>query len=182
MTYIALLRGINVGGQKSMKMADIVKLFESLSFRNVRTYVQSGNLIFESDLFDASTVAKRIQQKIQQTYGYAVNIIIRTPEELKKVVSNNQFVREHKTALDKLYVTFLADLADERSLSDLEIKKDRNEKFIVKGKEIYLYCPNGYAKTKLNNATFEKKLKTIATTRNWKTTNKLLELSESKKM
>lgn len=163
-------------------MTDLVKLFESLSFRHVRTYVQSGNVIFESHSVDTSTIANKIGKKIKQTYGFAVNVIIRTPDELEKIISGNPFAKEHKIETDKLHVTFLADIPDERSVSDSDIKKDKNEKFIIKGKEIYLYCPNGYGRTKLNNATFEKKLKTIATTRNWRTTNKLLEISKLEKM
>jgi len=177
-----LLRGINVSGHKSIKMTDLVKLFQSLNFRNVRTYIQSGNVIFESDLVDASAIANKIEKKIKQTYGFEVNIIIRTSDELEKIVSRNPFVKEHNIEIDKLHVTFLADIPDERSVSDLDIKKDKNEKFIVKGKEIYLYCPNGYGKTKLTNATFERKLKAIATTRNWNTTNKLVEISKLEKM
>ncbi len=89
MTYIALLRGINVSGHKSIKMVDLVKLFESLSFRNVKTYVQSGNVIFESPSVDTSTIAGKIEKKIKQTHGFSVDIIIRTSDEFEKLISRN---------------------------------------------------------------------------------------------
>jgi len=177
MKYIALLRGINVGGQKSIRMPDLVKVFESLGFKDVRTYVQSGNVIFEYDSV-TSMITSKIEMKLNQTYGFNVNVIIRTKDELEKIISNNPFLKKPQIEIDKLHVTFLSDLPDKQTASDLDIKKEANEQFIIIGKEVYLYCPNGYGKTKLNNQIFEKKLKTIATTRNWRTTNKLLELSK----
>ena len=180
-TYVALLRGINVSGQKSIRMADLVKLFESLKFRKVRTYVQSGNVVFESGSADASAIAGKIEKKIRQKYGFDVSVIIRTPEELETIISRNPFAREHQKETERLYVTFLAKIPDDRLASDLDMKKDAKEKFTIKGKEIYLYCPNGYGRTKLNNTTFERKLKLIATTRNWKTTTTLLEMAKSRK-
>jgi len=160
-------------------MVDLAKLFESLRFKNVRTYVQSGNVVFHSDPADASTIAEKIEKKIRQAYGFEVNVIIRTSDELEKIISRNPLAKEKET--DRLHVTFLAEVPDERLASGLDIKKEKNEKFIITGREIYLYCPNGYGRTKLNNTTFEKKLKIIATTRNWNTTNKLLEIAKSEK-
>jgi len=178
MKYISLLRGINVSGQKSIKMTDLVNVFESLGFKDVRTYVQSGNVIFEYDSVDTTIITSKIEKKINQIYGFTVNVIIRTKDELEKIISNNHFLKKHKIEIDKLHVTFLSYLPDKQTASDLDIKKEENEQFIIIGKEVYLYCPNGYGETKLNNQIFEKKLKTIATTRNWRTTNKLLELSK----
>jgi len=163
-------------------MPDLVKVFESLGFKDVRTYVQSGNVIFEYDSDDTSRIASKIGKKINQIYGFSVNVIIRTKDELEKIISNNPFLKKPQIEIEKLHVTFLSDLPDKQTASDLDIKKEANEQFIIIGKEVYLYCPNGYGKTKLNNQIFEKKLKTIATTRNWRTTNKLLELSKLVKM
>jgi uncharacterized protein (DUF1697 family) len=176
MNYIALLRGINVSGQKSIKMADLIKLFESLGFRNVRTYVQSGNVLFESDSVNMDEMVKKIENKINEVFGFMVVVIIRSSEELKKIITGNPLIREPGIDVEKLHVTFLRELPDKKVLSTADIKKEENEKFAISGREVYIYCPNGYGRTNLNNATFEKKLKTIATTRNWKTTNKLYEL------
>ena len=178
MTFIALLRGINVGGQKSIKMTDLVHLFESLGMENVRTYVQSGNVLFEHASATSAQIARRIEKKIEQTYGSDVSVIIRTPVELKKVISRNPFLKKSGVQTDRLYVTFLSEVPNARSVAALDIPKDPQEKFTIAGKEVYLYCPNGYGNSKLNNTTFEKKLNVVATTRNWKTTTMLLELSQ----
>ncbi len=178
MRYIVLLRGINVSSQKRVKMADLKEIFESLGFEDVRTYVQSGNVIFDYELTDTEKLASYIENKINQILGLSINIIIRTKEELVEIVNNNPFVAEANIATDKLHVIFLLDVPDPKTTSHLDIKKDKNEEFKIVCREVYLYCPNGYGRTKLNNATFERKLHTIATTRNWKTTNKLLELSK----
>jgi len=176
MKYIVLLRGINVGGKKRIKMADLVEALEPLGFKNIRTYLQSGNVIFEYDSIDSDEIAKDIKEKISQTFGISVNIIIRTEDELENIIKSNPFVKDPDIEIDKLHVTFLKDLPDPEI--NLDLKRSENEKFEVIGREIYLYLPNGYGRTKLTNNIFEKKLKTIATTRNWKTTNKLLEMSK----
>lgn len=179
MKYIALLRGINVGRNKRIKMADLVKAFESAGFRNVKTYVQSGNVIFEHNSSSAAEIAENIEKIIGQTFRFYVNVFIRTESELENIVKLNPFIKETDIEFDKLHVTFLSDMPDPKAVFNLDINKDENEKFEVIGREVYLYCPNGYARTKLKNDVFEKKLDTVATTRNWKTTNKLLELSKS---
>jgi len=178
MKYIALLRGINVGRHKRIKMAELATVFESLGFKNVRTYLQSGNVIFEHDSIDATKVAESIERKISQTFEFSVNVIIRTENELENIVNSNPFIKDPTIGFDKLHVTFLRDMQDPKTILDLDITKDENEEFEVTGREIYIYCPNGYSKTKLKNDVFEKKLNTVATTRNWKTTNKLMELSK----
>lgn len=180
MKYIALLRGINVGSHKRIKMDDLIKALESMGFKNVKTYLQSGNVIFENDS-DNADIAENIEMKISQTFGFSVNVIVRTGDELENIIKGNPFVKDENIQLDKLHVTFLSDMPNPETISNLDIKKDENEKFEVAGKEIYLYCPNGYARTKLTNDVFEKKLNIVATTRNWKTTNKLMELSKLKK-
>ena len=178
MRYIALLRGINVSSQKRVKMADLKEIFESLGFEDVRTYVQSGNAIFDYERIDTEKLASYIENKISQIFRLSINIIIRTKEELEDIVNNNPFVAEANIETDKLHVIFLLDVPDPKVTSLLDIKKDKNEEFKIVCREVYLYCPNGYGRTKLNNAIFERKLHTTATTRNWKTTNKLLELSK----
>lgn len=178
MIYLALLRGINVGRNKRIKMVDLVDTFESLGFKNVRTYIQSGSVIFESDSTDAANIATCIERKIKQTFSFSVKVIIRSEHELENVIKSNPFVGDSDVELDKLYVIFLSDVPELKSTLNLDIDKAENEKFEIRGGEVYLYCPNGYARTKLKNDLFEKKLNTAATTRNWKTTNKLLELSK----
>ena len=176
MRYIALLRGINVGGQKRIKMIDLKSMFESLGFKNVKTYIQSGNVIFDYDTTDTIKLANQIEEKISEIFGFLVKTIIRTDEELRSIVANNPFVKEPNIELDKLHVTFMLDIPDPSTVLLLDVKKEENEKFLIISKEVYLYCPNGYGNTKLTNGMFEKKLKVFATTRNWKTINSIVEI------
>jgi len=178
MRYIALLRGINVSGQKKIKMVDLKNLFEAIGFKNVKTYIQSGNVIFDYKHSDIEKLANEIEKKISETFGFFVNTIIRTYEELRNIINNNPFVKELNVELDNLYVTFMLDIPDSSTVMLLDVKKEVDEKLSIISREIYLYCPNGYGKTKLNNVMVEKKLKTVATTRNWKTINNLLEISK----
>ncbi|MDD1725756.1 MAG: DUF1697 domain-containing protein [Euryarchaeota archaeon] len=173
MRCIALLRGINVSGRRTVHMTDLKRAFEELGFENVSTYGQSGNVVFDSH---AKSVyhATHIEEKLSESFWLSTNVFIRTQQELERIIENNPLIHEQDIAIDKLHVTFLLDKPDASVASNLDIRPDDGEKFVVIGKEVYLYCPNGYARTKLNNAAFEKKLNTLATTRNWKTTNKLV--------
>lgn len=181
MKYIALLRGINIGNKNRIKMADLRTIFESIGFKDVKTYLQSGNVIFKYDSSNIVEITSNIESKMNQTFGFSINVIIRTDDEFESIINNNPFIKDPDVELDKLHVTFLKELPDKGTILNLDINKNENEKFEVNGREIYIYLPNGYARTKLTNNIFEKKLKTIATTRNWKTTNKLLEMSKLKK-
>lgn len=181
MIYIALLRGINVGGKNMIKMADLVKSFEALGFSNVKTYVQSGNVIFHYDCTDMLILRTMMEDKICQSFGLSIKVILRTYDELINIIKNNPFVKEQNMELDKLYVTLLSEKVDHDKITSLDMNKEENAEYVFISDEIYLYCPNGYAQTKLNNNVFEKKLKVSATTRNWKTMNRLLELSELEK-
>lgn len=174
MKYIALLRGINVGGKNKIKMVELKNMFESLNYKNVRTYIQSGNVIFDYDITDTIKLANSIENKINEMFGLLVKIIIRTDEEFRNIVKNNPFVNESNIELDKLHVIFMLDKLETDAELLLSIKKEENEKYLINSREIYLYCPNGYGKTKLNNAMFEKKLNTVSTTRNWKTINNII--------
>ena len=181
MKYIALLRGINVGSHNRIKMADLVNIFESLGFEGVKTYLQSGNVIFESESTDEAEIIEDIESKISEMCGFSINTILRTADKWKSIVYDNPLLKEPNIEFDKLHVTFLSDTPDQKAVLNLDINKDEFEKFEVFGREIYLYCPNGYGRTKLKNDVFERKLKIAATTRNWKTVNKLLEMSKLEK-
>ena len=160
-------------------MTDLQRAFEELGFENVSTYGQTGNVIFDCRHAEAAQVATHIGEKLSETFGFTINVIIRTQEELEKIIETNPLVDSADVARDKLYVTFLVDEPDKTAASKLDITPGADEKFEIVGKEVYLYCPNGYARTKLNNAVFEKKLRTVATTRNLKTINKLSSISNS---
>lgn len=176
-TYISMLRGINVSGQKKIRMADLNDLYKSMNFANIKTYVQSGNVVFGSGENDSEKLAQEIETEIAKNYGYPVSVFIRTAEDFNRILQNNPFLNERKAEPAKLHVTFL-----NRIPSDLEISNFKppvnsgDDEFSFGEQEIYVYCPNGYGRTKLNNNFFERKLNIPATTRNWKTVNTLFEM------
>jgi len=177
-TYIALLRGVNVSGKRILKMKDLVGVLSPPKYRNVRTYVQSGNLIFEHEGADTKKLAVTIERAIAGGFGIAPSVIIRTDHELGKIVRGNPFITDGEVDPERLYVTFLAERPGAGIPPAVEIRKDKHERFALIGSEVYLYCPNGYGRTKMNNSAFEKAFGVIATTRNWRTTTTLLRLSQ----
>jgi uncharacterized protein (DUF1697 family) len=178
-TYISILRAINVG-QRKILMADLKALYEELKFKEVITYIQSGNVIFKTGKKIADQVlAKKIGQAIVKKYHFDSPVIIRTVDEMKKTIAANPFLKQRGINLEKLHVTFLAEnpeLSNVKSIQNLDYAPD---KFIIAGKDVYLYCPNGYGITKLSNSFFENKLKVTAATRNWKTVNTLATLADN---
>ena len=177
-TYIAILRGINVSGQKMMKMAALATMFESLGFKNVQTYIQTGNVIFKSEPEDTGELAERIKAEIVKTFGFEVPVIVMTKGELEYVFKNNHFTTARDEDLSKLHVTFLSAEPAQADMDKVASKRYDSDDFIICDKFIYLFCPNGYGRTKLSNSFFESKLKVTASTRNWKTVGELVRLAE----
>lgn len=178
-TYIALLRGINVSGNNIIKMTELKQLFLIEGFKNVTTYIQSGNVIFNTTENSKIKLEQSITNSIKNQFGYTINLIVLTKKELETVFNNNPFiVKNTEIDITKLGVSLLNTAPDLSKISEIEaLVVDNDDKFILAEKRIYLLLPNGSAKTKLTNNLFEKKLKTVATTRNWKTITKLIELS-----
>ena len=177
-TFISILRGINVSGQKKILMYELKSLYESLKFKDVITYIQSGNVIFKSSaqLSDLAMAAK-IEKAIYKKYGFEVPVIIRSQDEIQKIISTNSFLKEKDIDEKKLHVIFLSDIPAKENIESIKSENYLPDQFIISGKEIYLHIPASYGETKLSNNFFEKKLKVTATTRNWNTVNKLLELA-----
>ena len=177
-TFISILRSINVSGQKKILMADLKALYESLHFKEVATFIQSGNVVFKSDskLTDVQ-LAQKIEKAIGAKYNFDVPVIIRSIEEWKKAISQNPFVREKNIDLKKLHITFLSEVPASENVESIKSNDYLPDQFVIIEKEIYLHTPEGYGETKLSNNFFEKKLKTKATTRNWNTINKLFEMA-----
>lgn len=167
-----MLRGINVSGHKMIKMTDLTTLLTELDFRNIRTYIQSGNLIFEYAETDQKELSGKIAKKILQHYKFEVPVIIRNRIELLKIVETNPFLKRNEN-IDKLHVTFLDNVPSPDSVEKVKETASSSDEFEVIRKEVFLFCPDGYGRTKLNNTFFEKKFNTKATTRNWKTVVKL---------
>ena len=176
-TYISLLRGINVGGQRKIRMADLAAAYEVLGLKNVNTYVQSGNVVFDTGIRSAAEVASAIEEKIRSRFGFDVTVLVRTTRELAAVVEGNPFAAQAAEDPAKVHVTFLAARPGREPIRQIEGTDAGGDAFFLRGQEVYLHCPGGYGRTKLNNTFFERKLKMPATTRNWKTVQALHEMA-----
>jgi len=170
-TYIVLLRGINVSGKNKIPMADLRDLLNSLQFQNVQTYIQSGNIILESDK-SKTAIGEIIKEGILSKFGFDIPIIVRTTPEWQKAIENYPFSLENEKIVA---FTFL----DRKSeIKEIEINNIGEDQYKINGDVVYLSCPSTFAKTKISNNLLEKKLQVIATTRNLRTTLKLLELAQ----
>ena len=176
-TFLSILRGINVGGHKKVQMMDLKILYEEMNFKNVTTFIQSGNVIFKNK--DVKNLSKRIEQKIFERYNFNVPVIIRTTEEMQNIVSGNPFLKEKGIDANKLYVVYLAENPSQENIDKIEKNNYEPDRFYISGQEIYLYCTNGYGRTILTNNFFENKLRVSATTRNWRTSNELTNIMKS---
>ena len=177
-TYVSLLRGVNVSGHKMLKMADLVTLFKDQGFYDVATYLQSGNVIFRTDKkMSPDELSGLIEEVVLERFKLNVAVIVRTSEDIMKIIYHNPFSDKPGTDTGKLHVTFLSGMPGISDIENIVTKDYSPDKFIIEGKEVFLYCPGGYAKTKLSNTFFENKLRVTATTRNWNTVKKLFELS-----
>ncbi|WP_339921938.1 DUF1697 domain-containing protein [uncultured Cyclobacterium sp.] len=176
---IAILRGINVGGKRKILMADLKSMFEDLGYKEVLTYIQSGNVIFtaENKMSDIQ-MADLIEQAIKSKFGFDVPVIVRTAQELNNTFNENPFYGKADTDINKLHITFLNKEPEKGNLEKIQALEFPPDKFLVKGKDIFIYCDGKYHQSKLTNNFFEGKLKTSATTRNLKTVSKLCELSQ----
>jgi uncharacterized protein (DUF1697 family) len=175
-TYISLLRGINVSGQKKVNMRELKAVYESLGFDNVRTYIQSGNVVFNYKKTPVKKLIADLEKAIAESFRFDVPVQIRTRKEMHKVIAENPFMKEKGLELEKHYVIFLAEEPGKAQLEKINDLSYPPERFVISGTTIYFYCPNGYGNAKLNNNLFESKLKVSATTRNWKTVNVLAEM------
>ena len=179
-TFISILRGINVSGQKKILMADLKALYENLGFSNVVTYIQSGNVIFKADTSASDQdLVQRIEKAILTQYAFEVPVIVRRIEEMETLLQTNPFLADQNLDRDKLHVTFLAQTPEEARLESLAGVSYSPDQFTIIGKNVFLYCPVSYGNTKFSNQFFETKLKVTATTRNWKTVNQLVELAKN---
>jgi uncharacterized protein (DUF1697 family) len=173
--YLALLRGINVGGKNKLPMKDLVELFADSGCENPRSYIQSGNVVFDATPGVAARVSGVIAARIAERYGYRTPVVLRTGGELAAVLARNPFLAAG-IAEDELHVYFLEDRPDPRRIEQLDPGRSPPDRFEVHGREVYLRLPNGMARTKLTNAYFDSKLATTSTARNWRTISKLHEL------
>ncbi len=172
-TYLALLRGINVGGKNQIPMKELVQLFVDIGCGDVRSYIQSGNIVFRADPPLAETIPARVTAAIAERFGCEVPVLLRTAEQIGDVIRNNPFLQTGAPE-DALHVLFLAGPPEPGHVATLDPGRSRPDQFTVRGSEIYLWLPNGVARSKLTNGYFDSKLATISTGRNWRTVLKLM--------
>lgn len=172
--YIVLLRGINVGGNNKLPMADLRTLLSINGYKNVVTYIQSGNIILDSTKSVEKT-NEHIKTLIKQQFDYVIPVVTLTAEDIKKCFTENPYLKIEDNTKN-LHVTFLKNIPEKNLVTNIDINSSNNDSYTISGKTIYLHTPDGYQKTKFSNTQFEKKLNTQATTRNWRTTTKLFEM------
>lgn len=176
--FISLLRGINVGGNKKINMAELRRLYESLGLRGAQTLLQTGNVGFETDITDRAILAAHIEKGIEDAYGFHSDIIIRTVDELLAAIDAHPFSEDQLANPQKIALMFLLDEPEQDAIDKLKSNYSGPEEMVFNGKEAYLYYPDGMGRSKLTNTLIEKTLKTSGTMRNWNTTNKLRTLAE----
>lgn len=181
--YVALLRGINVGGKNKIKMAELRAAMERLGLSEVQTYIQSGNILFESD-DDEQTLRIMIEQMIEQKFGLSIPTILRTSDELQEIVRNcpfsNQEIAEAEASseVESMYVTMLLDAPDAERMEKLKAFDFKGDQFSIQGRDVYMLFQQSIRNSKL--AVQVEKLG-VPTTRNWKTMNKLISMFEDRK-
>ncbi len=178
MVYIALLRGINIGPHKRMKMEKLRASCEALGFKNVQTYIQSGNVVCQAGKLSSASAAKKIEAQIVKDFGFSADVIARTGEEMEQIVSRNPLLKEPGVDVAKLHVVFLSETPSAESIKKLEAIVKAPDKVRHKGKEIYFYFPNGVSGSSIWKHNLDRVLGTSGTMRNWRTVNTLFEMAE----
>lgn len=172
---IALLRGINMTGHNKIKMTDLSSLFTGLGFTEVQTYIQSGNVVFVNrGKMQNHDIALLIEEAIHEKFGYDVPAMVRTGAEVSSVISSNPFCNEENFDPEKLAVIFLHERPTAEQVEKVRDADYPPDKFRIIGREIFIYCPNGFGRTRLYTNFFENRMKVKGTARNWKTINALL--------
>jgi uncharacterized protein (DUF1697 family) len=175
-TYISMLRGINVGGHKLVKMERLRKSFEALGFEQVKTYIQSGNVVFSAGKLSTAALSSKIEAKILRDFGFSVSVISRTQDEMEKTIRDNPFLKERGVDLTKLHVTFLSKAPAPAALEKMQALIAAPDQSRCLGKEIYFYLPNGVSQSSLWKTPWERALSVVITMRNWKTVNSLYQM------
>lgn len=175
MRYIALLRGINVGGNTMVKMAELKSSFGSLGFENVATYINSGNIAFDTRKTDADKLAGRIEAAIEKNFGKSIPVIIREQNAIARIMDANPFAGEFESHKE-MHVLFLTEKMPKDKEMQLLDAAPEGERFAANGREIYCHLPKGVADSLLGKSFIEKKLKLAVTGRNWRTVERLRDL------
>jgi uncharacterized protein (DUF1697 family) len=172
-TLISMVRGINVGGNRPLRMEKLRGIHEALGYRNVRTYLQSGNAVFEARSPDSARQAAALEARILRDCGFEVAVAVRTSAQMTAALAANPLLARPSIDSKFLHATFLVRQGGTPSLEGVVMPLAKGEAAVMVGDTVYLYCPLGYGNTKINNSFFERKLSASATTRNWQTVTAL---------
>ena len=175
--YVALLRGVNVGGRNKLPMADLRDIFAEAGCAAVQTYIQSGNVVYEAAQDMAERVPEIVTLAIRKRFDIETAVIVRSREELRQVADSNPFDTSGDPRL--LHVAFLQDTPGAESVTRLDPDRSPPDAFAVRGRNVYLHYPNGVARSKLTNEYLAAQLQTVSTTRNWRTVLTLLEMVDA---
>lgn len=174
--YIAFLRGINVGGQKKVPMAELREVLSETGLKSIQTYIQSGNIVLESENHSKKDLQESIEKVIDDHFGFHVPVLVKSVIDIKHILENNPFNNKEDLESNRIYFVLLFQKPSDEKIILFKEEHYPKEKWQIVGDCLYLCCENGYGKAKLNNNVVERKLKVDATTRNHKTMEKLLEL------
>jgi uncharacterized protein (DUF1697 family) len=177
-TFAALLRAINLGERNKIPMAGLRSLFSALGYEDVETYVQSGNVVFRTRTRKADEISTDIERGIAEEFGLDVAVLVRTPAELRKIVDGNPYLKDEPDP-KKLQVLFLDRRPAAKAKSRLDPDRSPPDRYVLRGRELYLHRPEGSARSKLTIDYFERCLEARGTVRNWRTVKKLAELTET---
>ena len=169
--YVALLRGINLGGHKKIKMDELRASLAAMGFAEVKTYIQSGNVVFKAAKISDKALSRKIEASILSNFGHSVSVIIRTAEEIQQVISNNPFLKEPDVDPTKLHVMFLSEPPAQSAVKELETFVLKPDQFRSLNKELYFYLPNGVAESAVMKKPIDRVLAIPTTMRNWRTVN-----------
>lgn len=176
-TYIAFLRGVNVGGHNKIAMSDLKKMLTGLGFQDILTYIQSGNIVFTSRAIDPSAIGKTVKQGLKDRFSIDAEVLVVSLEGLLNIIEANPFGEAGLGEGEKIYVTFLSKDPEGRLVEKLAKVDGRGDKLGVVGRTAYLLCLKGYSETAYSNNMIEKALGVVATTRNLDTVKKLAEMA-----
>lgn len=174
--FVSLFRGINVGGNRIVPMKDLKELYASLDFKDVVTYIQSGNVVCSGNDTDMALISQRIEESFAAKFGFHSNVIVRAAAEIQEIIEHNPFQDQPEKESKRLLVLFLATQPASTALEDIHQAYTGPEELFLIGRELYIYYPDGMGRSKLSHTLLEKKLKTAGTGRNWNTVLQLQKL------
>jgi uncharacterized protein (DUF1697 family) len=177
--YIALLRGINVGAHKRMKMEKLRTSCEALGFEQVATYIQSGNVVFKAPKLSTSTLSEKIRKCIAADFGFSADVVTRTSDDFSKIIRSNPLLKKGGLDESRFHVVFFSDALEREAIQKLESLILPPDQVGVSGKEMYFYFPNGVSGSSLWKHNLDRVLGVSGTMRNWNTVNKLFEMAEA---